>query len=152
MKNINELCHQTLLDTAEVLGDALGVDEVARRNEDPIGSTSWTSTSEGEGREADDLSNLDVDLDELASCIAAEESPPPPQDVVLQDALQQTLQHQLEFTAQLLQMNILMHSCSTTKECNTPPPEKVTATVGNSKKQKPMRWSFHEYEASSMTI
>ena len=149
MKNINELCHQTLLDTAEVLGDALGVTEVARGNEDPIGSTSWTSTSEGE---ADDLSNLDVDLAELASCIAVEESLPPPQDVVLQDALQQTLQHQLEFTAQLLQMNILMHSCSTTQECNTPPPEKVTATVGNSKKQKPiMRWSFHEYEASSMT-
>ena len=46
MKNINELCHQTLLDTAEVLDDALGVTEVARGNEDPIGSTSWTSTSE----------------------------------------------------------------------------------------------------------
>ena len=145
MKNINELCHQTLLDTAEVLGDALGVKEVAGGNEDPIGSTSWTLTSEGE---ADDLSNPDVDLDELTSCIAAEESPPPPQDVVLQDALQQTLQHQLEFTAQLLQMNILMHSCSTTMECNAPPPEKVTATVGNSKKQKPMRWSFHAYEAT----
>ena len=146
MKNINELCHQTLLDTAEVLDDALGVTEVAGGNEDPTGSTSWTSTSEGE---AHDLSNLDVDLDELASYITpqdarhAEESPPPPQDVVLQDALQQTLQHQLEFTAQLLQMNILMHSCSTTMECNAPPPEKVTATVGNSKKQKPMRWSFH---------
>ena len=159
MKNINELCHQTLLDTAEVLDDALGVTEVARGNEDPIGSTSWTLTSEGE---VVDLSNPDVDLDELASYIAAqdtrhaEESPPPLQDVVLPDdqlqLWQLTLQHQLEFTAKLLQMNILMHSCSTTMECNEPPPEKATATDGHNKKQKPMRWSFHAYEASSMTI
>ena len=198
MKNINELCHQSLLDTAEVLSNALGITEV-RGNEDPMVAllqphmeatpsqsvetmavsenlsagvdghsltvTSSSSIAEGE---AVDTNNLDADLDELVSYLDqdsqhAEELSAPPKrlhhsdDVVQDDQWRQILlQHQLACTAQLLQMNILMHSI--TNECNKPL-EKAKATdlnnvISKDKKEKPMRWSFHTYtyEASGTAV
>ena len=188
MKSINELCHQSLLDTAEVLSNALGITEV--RGNDPMVAllqphmeatpsqsvetmamsenlsagvdghslTVTSSSSIAEGEDVD-MNNLDADLDELVSHLVqdtrhAEELSAPPKrlhrsdNVVQHDQWHQILlQHQLECTAQLLQMNILMHSI--TNECNKPP-EKAKATdlnnfIGKDKKEKPMRWSFHTY-------